>query len=71
MFKNHNFVLLFFSRFFSVFADAMLFIILLSMLGNFGVGSIGLSFFFVFSLPAIIFFPAGHLLKISSRLECY
>lgn len=61
MFKNHNFVLLFFSRFFSVFADAMLFIILLSMLGNFGVGSIGLSFFFVFStIPAIIFsLPAG------------
>jgi len=65
MFKKPNFVLLFFSRFFSVFADAMLFIILLSMLGNLGVGSIGLSFFFVFStIPAIIFsLPAGAIVE--------
>lgn len=65
MFKNHNFVLLFFSRFFSVFADAMLFIILLSMLGNFGIRAIGLSIFFIFStLPAIIFsLPAGAIIE--------
>lgn len=61
MIRNHNFILLFFSRFFSVFADAMLFIILLTMLGSFNIGSIGLSLFYVFStVPGILFsIPAG------------
>lgn len=61
MFKNHNFILLFFSRFFSVFADAMLFVILLTMLGSYQVTSIGLSLFYAFSTLPVIFFslPAG------------
>ncbi|MDX8361511.1 MFS transporter [Cytobacillus sp. IB215316] len=61
MFNNRSFTFLFLSRFFSVFADAMLFVLLLTQLNSLNVGSLGLSIFYVSStLPALFFsLPAG------------
>ncbi|WP_107838650.1 MFS transporter [Metasolibacillus meyeri] len=61
MLINRNFLFLFCSRFLSVFADAMLFVILLTMLGSYNTNSFGLSLFYIFAtLPVILFsLPAG------------
>ncbi len=56
MFKNKNFNLLFFATFFNSFGDAILFVILLSMLQQLGGGSISTSFYYLFSaLPVLLF----------------
>ncbi len=56
MFKNKNFNLLFFATFFNSFGDATLFVILLSMLQQFGGGSVSTSFYYLFSaLPVLLF----------------
>ncbi|WP_028986821.1 MFS transporter [Thermicanus aegyptius] len=56
MIKDKKFILLFFSRFFSVFGDAFLFITLLNLLEQLKVGSFGLSIFFISAtLPAFLF----------------
>lgn len=61
MVKNKNFLLLFGSRFLSIFGDALLFVVLLTMLGSYNTTTFGLSLFYIFStLPVILFsLPAG------------
>ncbi|MFS1519698.1 MFS transporter [Bacillus sp. SCS-151] len=63
--KNKNFLLLFLSRFSSVFGDAMLFILLLTMLDNLNTSSVGLSLFYIYStIPALLFsVPAGAIIE--------
>ena len=56
MFKNKNFNLLFFATFFNSFGDAILFVILLSMLQQIGGGSVSNSLYYLFSaLPVLLF----------------
>ena len=56
MIKNKKFMLLFSGTFFSSFGDALLFVVLLSLLQQTGVGGVGTSLFLVFSaLPVLLF----------------
>lgn len=56
MLKNKKFKLLFFGTFFSSFGDAILFVILLTLLQKTGVAGVGTSLFLVFSaLPVLLF----------------
>lgn len=61
MYKTRRIVFLFFSRFFRVFADAILFVLLLTRLSNLNLGSVGLIIFYVCAtIPAVMFsLPAG------------
>lgn len=56
MFNNNKFLLLFSSNFFSAFGDAILFVVLLSMLQALGGTGVDTSYYFIFSaIPVLLF----------------
>lgn len=56
MLKNKKFLLLFLATFFSSFGDAILFVILLSMLQSFDGSGVSTSFYFIFSAVPVLLF---------------